>query len=101
MKGVVSQKNTGASVRLIHGNNGKLTAKDVADNINPDDVHFTRTALAALENTMNRGGGVCYNFPEMQAIKQVCVDNNLPLHLDGARVFNAIVKKQRIGIRLW
>lgn len=85
-------KNSGASVRLIHGNNGMLTAQDVLDNINPDDVHFTRTALVALENTMNRGGGVCYDFSEMEAIKKVCLANNLPLHLDGARVFNAIVK---------
>jgi threonine aldolase len=85
-------KNSGASVRLIHGNNGMLKAQDVFENINPDDVHFTRTALVALENTMNRGGGVCYDFKEIQAIKKVCIDHNLPLHLDGARVFNAIVK---------
>ena len=91
-------KNSGASVRLIHGNNGMLAAEDVQENINPDDVHFTRTALVALENTMNRGGGVCYDFNEILAIKKVCDDHNLPLHLDGARVFNAIVKNNESPI---
>lgn len=85
-------KNSGASVRLIHGNNGMLTAQNVLDNINPDDVHFARTALVSLENTMNRGGGVCYDMAAMEAIKKVCDDHNLPLHLDGARVFNAMIK---------
>ncbi|MFT6845619.1 MAG: threonine aldolase [Flavobacteriales bacterium] len=85
-------KNSGASVRLMHGNSGLLSAQDVLDNINPDNVHFARTALVSLENTMNRGGGVCYDMAEMEAIKKVCQEHNLPLHLDGARVFNAIVK---------
>lgn len=85
-------KNSGASVRLIHGNNGLLSTNDVLENINPDDVHFSHTALVALENTMNRGGGVCYKMEDMKAIKAICEEHALPLHLDGARVFNAMVK---------
>lgn len=85
--------NSGSSVRLIEGNRGRITAAQVAENINPDDVHKPVTSLVSLENTANRGGGSCYDFHEIQAIKEVCVQNNLKLHLDGARLFNALVAK--------
>jgi len=85
--------NSGASVRLIEGDSGILTAKHIADNINnTEDVHLPITRLVSLENTSNRGGGVCYDFNEFHKIKDVCDENGLALHLDGARVFNAIVK---------
>ncbi len=83
--------NSGCSVKLIHGNKGRITAEQVANNINPDDIHKPPTSLISLENTSNRGGGSCYDFNEIVAIKEVCKKNNLPLHLDGARLFNAIV----------
>jgi len=83
--------NSGCSVKLIHGNKGRITAEQVANNINPDDIHKPPTSLVSLENTSNRGGGSCYDFNEIVAIKEVCKKNNLPLHLDGARLFNAIV----------
>ena len=86
-------RNAGASVRLIERKTGLLTASDIADNINPDDVHQPVTKLVALENTCNRGGGNCYDINEIKAIKEFCDKIGLPVHLDGARLFNAIVKK--------
>jgi len=85
--------NSGASVRLIDGNRGRVTARQVKESINPDDVHKPVSTLVSLENTSNRGGGSCYDFADIQAIKEVCLENKLKLHLDGARLFNALVAK--------
>jgi len=85
-------KNSGASVRLIHGNRGRLTAEDVEQWINPDNVHLPVTQLVSLEDTSNRGGGAIYDFDEIRKIRKVCRENNLPLHLDGARLMNAMVE---------
>jgi threonine aldolase len=85
--------NSGASVRLIEGNRGRITAAQVLESINPDDVHKPASSLVSLENTANRGGGSCYDFSEIEAIKEVCLQKNLKLHLDGARLFNALVAK--------
>ena len=85
-------KNTGASVRLIHGNRGRLTLSDVEESVNPDDVHFPVTQLVCLEDTSNRGGGAIYDFEEIKKISTFCKDNRLPLHLDGARLMNAMVE---------
>ena len=86
--------NSGASVRLIEGDCGILSAAQIEANINSDDVHFPKTSLVCLENTSNRGGGVCYEFDSFYKIKDVCEKNGLALHLDGARVYNAIVKNK-------
>jgi len=83
--------NSGVSVKLLEGNKGKITAKDVEAAINPDDIHATVSRLVSLENTMNKGGGSCYDFDEILKIKEVCDRNGLALHLDGARLFNALV----------
>jgi threonine aldolase len=83
--------NAGAQVHPIHGDRGMITAAEVAAAINPDDVHKARTSLVCLENTSNRGGGCCYDWEEIIKIKTVCGENNLALHLDGARLFNALV----------
>ncbi|WP_298390701.1 GntG family PLP-dependent aldolase [Hydrotalea sp.] len=83
--------NSGASVRLIQGNRGRITAQQVAESINPSDVHKPVTTLVSLENTSNRGGGACYSVEEIYAIKRVCEQNQLKLHLDGARLFNALI----------
>jgi threonine aldolase len=83
--------NSLVSVRLIEGNRGRLTAEQVAANINPDDVHFPVSRLVSLENTVNKAGGVCYDLDEIRRIKEVCLKHGLKLHLDGARLFNAIV----------
>lgn len=86
--------NSGCSVKLLKGNRGRITADQVQAGINPEDVHKPITSLVSLENTCNRGGGACYEWAEMQAIQKVTQANNLPLHLDGARIFNAIVFKK-------
>ncbi len=85
-------KNSGASVRLLQGDRGRLTVDAIAKWVNPDDVHFPTTQLVSLEDTANRGGGAIYDFTEIQKIKKFCVANNLPLHLDGARLMNALVE---------
>ncbi|MFC2102025.1 threonine aldolase family protein [Bacteroidota bacterium] len=82
--------NSGASVRLIQGDRGRITAEQVADNINPDDIHHPVSRLVVTENTANKGGGSCYVPNELKRISQVCRDNSLKLHLDGARFFNAM-----------
>jgi threonine aldolase len=83
--------NSGASVKLLQGNNGRITAQQVAGAINPNDVHKPQTTLVSLENTSNRGGGSCYTLEDLQAIHKICHENQLKLHLDGARLFNALV----------
>ena len=83
--------NSGASVKLLYGDRGRITAEQVKAAINPDDVHRANTSLVCLENTSNRGGGSCYNFEEIKKIRSVCDENNLNLHLDGARLVNALV----------
>ncbi len=86
--------NSGCSVRLLHGDRGRLTAEEVQAAINPIDVHKPITSLVSLENTSNRGGGACYDFNTFYDIQKVTKANQLALHLDGARVFNAIVHKK-------
>jgi threonine aldolase len=82
---------SGSQVKALDGDLGRITAAQVSLSINPDDVHRARTSLVSLENTCNRGGGACYDLEEIKKIKQVCSDNQLRLHLDGARLFNALV----------
>ena len=84
-------RNSGASVRLIRGNNGCLTRAAIEDWFNnPQDVHLPLTSLVSIEDTMNRGGGCVYDFNEITNIQRWCKAKKLPLHLDGARVFNAL-----------
>lgn len=85
--------NSGASVRLINSQRGMFTASDVLKNINDDNVHFPSSKLVCVENTVNKGGGACWNIEELKAIKSVCQEHNLAFHLDGARLFNALVAK--------
>jgi threonine aldolase len=86
--------NAGCSVKLLSGDRGRVSADLVQAAINPDDVHKARTSLVCLENTSNRGGGSCYDFVEIKRIKQVCQNHQLVFHLDGARLFNALVAKK-------
>jgi threonine aldolase len=83
--------NSGSSVRLLNGDRGRFTAKDVLENINPDNIHYPVTALVSAENTSNRGGGCLWNIDELKEISKICRQHQLPFHLDGARIFNAIV----------
>lgn len=83
-------KNSGASVRLLPGNRGRLTVETIQKAVNADDIHFPVTALVSLEDTANRGGGAVYNFEEIKKIAAFCKEKGLPLHLDGARLMNAL-----------
>ena len=86
--------NSGVSCKLVDGHRGMITAQQVEENINPPDFyHSPLTTLVCLENTTNKGGGACYDFEEFRKIRKVCDENNLGLHLDGARLFNALVAK--------
>lgn len=84
--------NSGASVRLINGDRGRIIAQQVLENINPDDPHFPVSKLVVAENTANRGGGSCYEYAELKKISKVCKESNLAFHLDGARLFNALTE---------
>jgi len=84
--------NASAQARPIPGHAGRITATDIEAAINPNDIHKARTSLVCLENTSNRGGGTCYNYNEIEAIAKLCLNYDLALHLDGARLFNALVK---------
>ena len=91
--------NSGASVKLLYGDRGRVTAEQVKQAIQPDDVHRARTSLVSLENTSNRGGGSCYDFKEILAIKAVCKEHGLAFHLDGARLWNAMVEKKETPLQ--
>ncbi|OWP64519.1 threonine aldolase [Hymenobacter amundsenii] len=88
---------SGASVALLTGDRGRLTAPQVEAAIRPENVHYPITRLISLENTHNRGGGSCYTLPELEALAEVARRHRLPLHLDGARVFNALVATGQDG----
>ncbi|MDY6946231.1 MAG: GntG family PLP-dependent aldolase [Pseudomonadota bacterium] len=86
--------NSGASVRLLKGDRGRFTAEQVRAQINKrEDSHFPWTRLVAIENTVNKGGGACWDLAELQRIRAVCDQHELGLHLDGARIFNALVAR--------
>ena len=88
-------KNSGASVRLLPGDRGRITADSISKWINPaNDIHFPLTQLVSLEDTANRGGGAVYDLQEIDQISMLCKRTGLPLHLDGARVFNALAVHQ-------
>jgi threonine aldolase len=86
--------NSGCSVKLLQGNRGRITASQILAAINPEDVHKPISRLISLENTCNRGGGACYDFKEFEEIQKIAKTHHLGLHLDGARIFNAIVQKK-------
>ena len=86
--------NSSASVKLLYGDRGRINATQVKAAINAEDNHKANTSLVCLENTSNRGGGSCYDFNEIKKIKEVCVENHLALHLDGARLWNALIAKK-------
>src|SRR5690606_28887112 len=86
--------NSGVSCKLVDGHRGMITARQVEENINPPDFyHSPLTSLVCLENTTNKGGGACYDFDEILKIRDVCNRHKLGFHLDGARLFNALIAK--------
>lgn len=86
--------NSSASVNLLQGNRGRLSAPQISEAIHEDNVHYPISRLVSLENTVNKGGGCYYQLAEIQKIKTICEEKNMALHLDGARLFNALVETQ-------
>jgi threonine aldolase len=82
---------SGCQVRALDGDQGKINAVSISENINNPDIHKPSSALVCLENTTNRGGGACYTVDELEQISALCQSKNLCLHLDGARLWNALV----------
>lgn len=85
-------RNSGASVRLIHGDQGRYTVDQIKDEINPADSHYSRTSLIAVEDTCNKGGGAIYELDELKQLSAFARTKGLGFHLDGARAFNSIVE---------
>lgn len=86
--------NSGVSCRLVDGDRGMMTAKQVEAAINPPDFyHSPLSTLVCIENTTNKGGGACWDFKELEKIRSVCDNHQLGYHLDGARLWNALVAK--------
>lgn len=83
---------SGIAVNLVEGVHGKMTAAQVEAAIKPVADWLPRTRLVVLENTCNKGGGSIYTLPEVAPISQLCRQQGLALHLDGARLFNALVE---------
>jgi threonine aldolase len=84
--------NSGVSVNLLAGENGKITAAQVAAAVKPDYDWLPASRLVVIENTCNKGGGSIYRLPEVAPIREVCEAHGMALHLDGARLFNALVE---------
>jgi len=84
--------NSGLAIKTIQGQNGLLKADLLADKINPNYDWLPSSKLVVLENTANKGGGSYYEFEDIEAIRELCNSNNMALHLDGARLFNALVE---------
>ncbi|WP_316783028.1 GntG family PLP-dependent aldolase [Pedobacter frigiditerrae] len=83
--------NSMASVRLLNGERGILTPEMIEPEINADNIHYPNSSLVVLENTVNKGGGKCYQLSQIEPIAKLCATKGIKLHLDGARIFNALV----------
>ncbi len=88
--------NSGVSCCLLDGNRGMITAEQVKEAINdPEFYHSPLTSLVCVENTTNKGGGACYELEDLKKIKEVCDAHDLKFHLDGARIWNALIAKKQ------
>lgn len=84
--------NSGVQAKLLNGNEGRLSVELLENNLNGDFDWLTRTKLVSLENTVNRAGGSYYTLSQIKPIHDFCQQKNLALHLDGARIFNALTE---------
>lgn len=82
--------NSGVSTRLLNGYRGILTPEMIEPEINAENIHYPHSSLVVLENTVNKGGGSCYPLEQIKPIAELCKAKGLKLHLDGARIFNAL-----------
>lgn len=83
-------RNSGVQAKLLQGEEGRISASQIEQNIQGDFDWLTRTRLVCLENTVNRAGGSYYTLDQIKPIQEVCKRHQLALHLDGARIFNAL-----------
>jgi threonine aldolase len=81
----------GVQTYLIDGDRGIIAAEQVERAVRFPDVHFPPTRLVWIENTHNRGGGKVFPLETMKEVRSVALGHDLPLHMDGARLFNACV----------
>ncbi|MFN5460921.1 MAG: threonine aldolase family protein [Bacteroidota bacterium] len=86
--------NSGVQTKMINGDRGRITAEQIERAINPDLDWLCKTSLVCLENTVNKAGGSYYDLNEIRKIKLLATDKGLKLHLDGARLFNALVETE-------
>lgn len=86
--------NSGVTCKLIDGNRGMFTANQLKEAVaGRSDIHVPYSRLVCIENTTNKGGGACWDFSELEKLQKISKENNLAFHLDGARLFNAMVAK--------
>jgi threonine aldolase len=81
---------SGLTTHLIPGDRGRMSATEIENALLPEDIHYPETTLVALEDTVNKGGGCYYRLNQLAEISALCKTNNLKLHVDGARIFNAL-----------
>ncbi|MCA0984855.1 low-specificity L-threonine aldolase [Halobacillus yeomjeoni] len=81
----------GVQPRTIKGTNGAMDPEEVRSKIRPENVHFPDTSLICIENTHNKAGGAVVPLENMQAIYEIAREHGIPVHLDGARLFNASI----------
>ena len=86
--------NSGVTCKLIDGDRGMFTTEQLQEAIGGrSDIHVPYSSLVCIENTTNKGGGACWDFSELEKLQKLSKENNLAFHLDGARLFNALVAK--------
>ena len=86
--------NSGVTCKLIDGDRGMFSAEQLKEAVaGRSDIHVPYSSLVCVENTTNKGGGACWDFSELEKIQKITKENNLAFHLDGARLFNALVAK--------
>ncbi|HCZ34501.1 MAG TPA: threonine aldolase [Cytophagales bacterium] len=85
--------NSLASVRLLDGDRGRISVSEIEQNINNiNDAHLPITSVVSLENTVVREAGSYYTLDQIKTISEFARSKNLKMHLDGARLFNALVE---------
>jgi threonine aldolase len=92
--------NSLVSVCLVDGDRGRIHPDQILENIRPDEIYYPRTSLVCLESTVNKGGGSYYSMEQFKSIHHICKNNGLRIHLDGARIFNALVETGDEAARL-
>jgi threonine aldolase len=83
---------SGVQIMPIEGKRGVMDINDIISHIRPDWYHYPETTLICIENTHNRSSGTIYPLNEIQKVSELAREYGIKTHLDGARIFNAIVE---------